>query len=302
MTNDVQQVRRIVTEGEATLVMVAYQAQIAAHQDIFAPENRRIETAMVAAFASIDSDQLAKAAADNPALVAQMGPSLKASIDAMSSIPAFVLDPLFGAYTKGASAIAAVHDAGGWDAVSALYTNPPESTEQLLHPQEKLIAHRDHPVSLSLPALAYPGFHDLLAGLSPIDHDVIGEMTMAVYFKNWNDPKPADEVTGWGGDAYTVFARGKSLVGCWLTTWDTTKDARRFAKAYGATLPVRFPGDKAWTGRAGARGVLHADGTVTALVSSGPKDVYIVDGAPAHDADGFLAWMHHRIGAEHTGP
>jgi hypothetical protein len=304
LTNDVQQARRIVAEGEATLVMVAYQAKVAAKQDIFDPKNLRMEQAMVAAFAALDSEQLAKAAADNPELLSQMGPSMKASIDAMSSIPPFILDPLFGAYTKGAAAVAAVRDAGGWDAVGALYTDPPESTEQLLHPREKLIAHRDHPVSLSLPPLSDPAFHRALAGLTPIDHDVLGEMTMEVYFKNWGDPHPADEVLGWGGDAYTVYARGDALIGCWLTSWDTMKDAQRFAKAYAATLPTRFPGEHAWVGTGGARGVTHADGSVTALVSGGPggRDVYIVDGAPSRDADAFLDWMHHRLIAGRTGP
>ena len=128
----------------------------------------------------------------------------------MGSIPAFILDPLFGAYTKGAAAVAAVRDAGGWDAVGSLYKNPPVSTEQILHPVEKLIIAIATTRSCS-PSLPYR-FHDALAGFSPIDHDVIGEMTMAVYFKNWNDPTPADEVTGWGGDRYAAFEVGRDAL------------------------------------------------------------------------------------------
>ena len=281
MSNDVQQARRMVAEGEATLVMLAYQAKVAAQQDIFDPRNRAVEKTMVSMFAQLDSEALAKAATDNPGMVSQMGPSMKASIDAMTTIPPFILDPLFGAYTKGCAAVAAVRDAGGWDAVAKLYADPPESTEQLLHPLEKLVQKRDHPVNLT-----FPPAPKLLAGLTPLDTDVIGEMTMAVYFKNWGSSHPTREVLGWGGDRYAAYDVGGRVVAVWFTTWDTVEDATRFAKAYDATLRVRFPGEK----HASAGSVVHGDGTVTTFTRTG-KDVVIVDGAREADAHGLLNWL-----------
>jgi hypothetical protein len=284
LSNDEQQARRLVGEGDATLVMLAYQAKVAAHQDMFDPKNRRVEQATVAVFAAIDSEQLAAAAAANPGLVSQMGPSLKASIDAMQSIPPFILDPLFGAYTKGCAAVAAVRDAGGWAAVDALYANPPESTEQLLHPAEKLIAKREHPVKV-----AFAPLPKLLAGKSPLDEDVIGELTMAVYFKVWGDRSPSAEVTGWGGDKYVAYDLGGSVVAAWFTTWDTPKDAARFARAYEASFGARFPGEP--VNKTGGHVVVtHADGTATSMSLRG-QDVAIVDGAPSAkvgDLDGWL--------------
>jgi len=279
LSNDEQQARRFVGEGEATLVMLAYQAKVAAHQDIFAPENRRMETMVVAAFTSLDSEQLAKAAADNPAVVDQMGPSMKASIEAMATIPPFILEPLFSAYTKGAAAVAAVRDRGGWDAVAALYTTPPESTEQLLHPADKLIAKRDHPVRITLPPYR----------LEPIDTDVVGELTMRVYFKVWGDPAPDREVLGWGGDRYAAFDDGGKVFGVWLTSWDTDADAERFERAYDASLAKRFVGDAALHAHP-MNGVAHADGTVTASRRAG-KEVAIVDGATAANAPGLFRWL-----------
>lgn len=284
LTNDEQQARRFVGEGEATLVMLAYQAQTAAQQDIFDPKNRRIEQAMVSTFATLDSDELAKSAAENPAMVSQMGPGMKASMDAMSSIPPLILDPLFSAYTKGCAAVAAVRDAGGWPAVSALYTTPPESTEQLLHPETKLIGKRDRPVAITFAPLP-----KLFAGQTPLDTDVIGELTMAVYFKNWGDKKPTAEVTGWGGDRYAAYLVGDHVVGVWLTTWDTAEDAERFTKGYDATLAVRFPGEPRWSSK-GERGVAHPGGTVTSFVHAG-KDVAIVDGAPVASAPALFDWL-----------
>jgi len=284
LSNDAQQARRFVGEGEATLVMLAYQARVAAHQDIFDAKNRRMAQVMVSTFAQLDSEQLARSAAENPALLSQMGAGMRESIEAMKSIPPFILDPLFGAYTKGAAAVAAVRDAGGWEAVSRLYTDPPESTEQLLHPAEKLIGKREHPVELRFP----PAPPLLLGRQPPIDTDVVGELTMAVYLKNWGDKAAASEVVGWGGDRYAAFDVDGQVVATWLTVWDTQADATRFARAYEGTLPRRFPGARPAT-LPGAVGVRHADGTVTVLARSG-KDVAIVEGAPPASAARLLDW------------
>ena len=140
---------------------------------------------MVSTFADLDSEKVAQAATESPEIMAQMGPELKASIEAMTSIPPFILDPLFGAYTKGAAAVAAVRDAGGWAAVGDLYKDPPESTEQMLHPADKLVGKRDHPVAITFAPLPAA-----LTGWTELDQDVAGELTMAVYFKNLHDPQP----------------------------------------------------------------------------------------------------------------
>jgi hypothetical protein len=277
LTNDEQQARRMVGEGDATLVMLGYQARTAAHQDIFDPKNRAVSEAILDAFTALDPETLAHSSM-------QAGPEVQASIDAMASIPPFILEPLFGAYTRGAAAVEAVREAGGWDAVSALYVHPPESTEQLLHPAQKLIGKRELPVDI-----AFAPAPRLFDGLAPLDTDVLGELTMAVYFKLWGDRVPADEVVGWGGDRYAAFEVGGQVVGVWMTTWDTGSDASRFARAYAASLGRRFPGE-AKAAVAGAAGVRHADATVTVAARAG-KDVAIVDGAPDGEARALLDWL-----------
>jgi hypothetical protein len=284
LTNDQQQARRMVGEGDATLVMLAYQAKVGAQQDIFAPENRRMEQAMVGMFSTLDSEALSKSATDSPGLMSQMGPSVKASIDAMSSIPPFILDPLFGAYTKGAYALAKVRDAGGWDAVGKLYTDPPESTEQLLHPMEKLVTKRDYPVALTFGPLP-----KLFAGKTPIDTDVVGELTMATYFRTWGDKNGPKEVVGWGGDRYAAFDVDGKVVAAWMTTWDTPDDATRFAQAFEGTFPARFAGEPVAHDHGVVR-VTHPDGTVTTLSRAG-KDVEILEGAPKAEEPGLLRWL-----------
>ncbi len=283
LTNDVQQARRMVAEGEATLVMIAYQARVAAHVDLFEPAQRMMRAAIVAQFAAMDPEKLAKEMAASGALVEQMGPSLKASLDAMSTIPPFILDPLFSAYTKGALAIDATQQASGWDGVGKLYTDPPESTEQLLHPRDKLVAKRDHPV-----AITFPPARGVLKGLAPLDTDVVGELTMETYFRTWGDPTPEAEVLGWGGDRYVAYDAGGKVIAAWLTTWDTEKDATRFAAAYQASLGKRFPGETVGSDTAGGS-VQHRDGTATTLKRSG-KDVLVVEGATPAELPAIRDW------------
>ena len=303
LSNDVGLARKMVAEGEATLVMLAFQAAATAHMDIFDPKNRPIAQGMVAGFAELDSEALAKSAADSPDMLKEMGPSVKASIDAMSTIPPLILDPLFGAYTKGASAVSTVQQAGGWDAVSKLYTDPPESTEQLLHPMQKYVTKRDHPVELT-----FAPAPKMFAGLTPIDEDVIGEMTMAVYFRLWGKglpAKPSSQVTGWGGDRYVAYDVGGRTVTVWLTTWDTVEDATRFAKAYDATLAVRFPGENhvvnAGSNKLRAT-VVHKDVTMLTVAQNG-KDVAIIDGAESKESLALLDWpakaTHTQAGSRH---
>jgi hypothetical protein len=287
LSSDAQQARRFVAEGEATLVMIAYQLQVTAAQDLFDPKNR-LAAGMISKFAALDPKQVAESVAENPELVAQLGPELKASIEAMSAIPPFILDPLFAAYSKGAGAVEAVREAGGWDAVAALYTNAPESTEQVLHPVEKLITKRDPPVAITFAPVPKP-----LATWTELDQDVLGELLMAVYFENLHDPNPAAQVTGWGGDRYVAYASGEKVVGLWMTTWDTDKDAERFFNAYAGGLRKRFSLKKEWRLSAGGaieRGVRHPDGTVTAAELSG-KDVRIIDGADDALAPALFTWL-----------
>ena len=72
--------------------------------------------------------------------------------------------------------VLAAYEHGGWKEVGKLYSNPPASTEQVLHPETKLYPKRDNPKRVTLPALAD---HEV------VYENVMGELQWRVYFMLW---------------------------------------------------------------------------------------------------------------------
>ena len=122
------------------------------------------------------------------------------------------------------------------------YSHPPESTEQVLHP-EKLIGDRDAPVDVRMPALVKQAAK---AGWRLSEEDVAGELGMFSYLDSWlkeADGEPGKMAAGWGGDRYYFFETPEDVqVLVWRTEWDTVKDAEEFKQGFAASLPHRFDG------------------------------------------------------------
>jgi hypothetical protein len=126
-----------------------------------------------------------------------------------------------------------------WSAVDALWRDPPESSEQVLH-REKYDA-CEPPITVPesvLPAL--PGFD------RPKANDVLGELVVRAWLAMSMDPDlAARAAAGWGGDRaglYPVAAAspappdgGTPIASppalAWLTIWDDTGEADDFARA-----------------------------------------------------------------------
>src|SRR6185436_14854216 len=106
-------------------------------------------------------------------------------------------------------------EAGGWKTLDGLYTKPPTSTEQMLHPATKLIGTtREEPKAVTLPKL--PG--------TELTNNVMGELQWQIYLQQWNVKEPKD-TEGWGGDRYAVMQDKDHVIGYFASTWDTEADA-----------------------------------------------------------------------------
>src|ERR1044071_162769 len=92
-------------------------------------------------FAAMSPEDMIK---QNASAFSSMDPDIKKSIDAMADIPMTVLVPMVNSYMQGALLVADAFERGGWKEVNALYTQPPESTEQAMHPLTKLYPKREH--------------------------------------------------------------------------------------------------------------------------------------------------------------
>ena len=269
LDDDASSARRFVAEGDATFTMLLYSLSdtLGGH---LAPAMMAAVRKQVENFAAQDLASFTEMTKKQGAGFGAIDPEIKASIDAMADLPAAVLVPLVASYTKGSLVAMTAWEHGGWRAVDELYKDPPESTEQVLHPATKLFPKREHPRHVALAATKD----------TVLVQEVMGELLWWVYFHLWT-PALADEASqGWGGDRYRVVRRGDGkLVGTIATVWDTKDDAAQFAAAYRQSLTARFAGAKLE-----ADGVVRPDGGA-ALVRHVDTRVYSIDGGDAAALD-----------------
>src|SRR5262249_18762286 len=122
--------------------------------------------------------------------------------------------------------IGAVRDARGWEGVNRVFRVPPQSSEQILHPQ-KYLDGNDAPlvVQARAPAAA------LARGYAEVARDTLGEEGIRnLIHQHSGDPvRAARASAGWGGDQCIVLRDGKGeLLLVWRTVWDSEKDAEEF--------------------------------------------------------------------------
>ena len=170
---------------------------------------------------------------------------------ALDAAPPIISRTLAFPYDDGFNFVTALRDDAGWEAVNAAFSDPPRSTEQILHPDKYLAA--EEPVEISLPDIGAA----LGTGWTLLDDNVVGEFTLQVLLAgSGNDEAIALEAAaGWGGDRYEVWANGDQTVLTWQSAWDSAADAEAFAAAmraydesrYGATYTTDSEGTLALT-------------------------------------------------------
>jgi hypothetical protein len=226
---------RCVIEGEATYVQTIWQMSHSA--DV--PASKAVETARKAlpAMATLEVEDVERMAKAERRFLPDSS-SLAKAIDAMDRIEPYVMEPLLGAYMRGAAFVAAVDEEGGWAAVDKLFADPPQTTEQCLHP-EKFTKKLDRPTPIDvpeIPAIAEGGWREA-------DAAIHGEFYLRILLKRLGaSPEAAEKAAaGWDGDMYRAWRADDGRIAFALaTTWDTEKDAEEFFDAYRATLPKKY--------------------------------------------------------------
>ncbi|MEZ5380013.1 MAG: hypothetical protein R2733_26195 [Acidimicrobiales bacterium] len=167
----------------------------------------------------------------------ELGAIAPEDLDLLFTVPMFVLQLQISPYTDGASFVQAIYDAGGIDAVDALFDSPPTTTEQVFH----LDAYDS-----GEPAL--PVAEDSPSG-DAFDRGVLGEVT----FNLWFGPEVGD---GWGGDRYVSWRSAGQVCTAVTVTGDTEADTAEFGTAFDDWAAAAPAGSK--------RTVTESDGIVTA--------------------------------------
>ncbi len=146
-----------------------------------------------------------------------------------SHIPLILSTTFYFPYQTGLAFTTALHARGGWPALNQAWQNPPQSTEQILHPERYLAGDAPQLVSLA------PLTDTLGAGWSLLESDVFGEFLLREYLGQQLSAAEVDSAaTGWGGDAFAVYwnEEKQQQVMALRVVWDSATDATQFASAF----------------------------------------------------------------------
>ena len=166
--------------------------------------------------------------------------SLKSPV--YDSAPAFLKDDFVFAYDKGATFVQDLYSNGGWSSVDAAYRNPPDSTEQILHPN---LYPSDQPIPVDLPDIS----SILGAGWREVSRNQMGEWYTYLILARGvdanarlSDATAESAAAGWGGDEYLVLHNDatNATVFVMKTVWDTSKDANEFNTSFEKYANTRF--------------------------------------------------------------
>jgi hypothetical protein len=156
-----------------------------------------------------------------------------ASQELLARMPAILRDPLEFPYLQGLQLAFRAFSQGGYPAVDELFANPPDSTEQILHPEK--FAAREQPVEVAFP----DDLADRLGeGWTVTAEDTFGELLLGIVLKDADGATGAAEAAaGWGGDRIALIeGPGGETAVVLDTVWDSEADAAEFEAALGPTL------------------------------------------------------------------
>jgi hypothetical protein len=144
-------------------------------------------------------------------------------------------------FLEGRLFVDRLRETGGWTSVNDAWANPPESTEQILHPK---LYPGDRPVAVD------PGdvVGRLGGGWAEAWRETMGELRIAVWLADGQagtqeGPKApiqlprANAAAGWGGDTLvSLDGPDGTWAVVWQTTWDSADDVGQFIDAANAAM------------------------------------------------------------------
>lgn len=206
--SDAGTARTALVEGDATLTMYNFFGQMKMEE---LPGAEEIVTQML----------------KDPKQLMAMTPDMPGAKE-MENAPEYFRDTLLFSYMQGFVFSMHVKKTGGQALLDyAFTTDPPKSSEQIIHP-EKWMGQRDDPVEIAMPdwAASAPGWNKITEG-------TLGELGVRILLNRaLHDPDAsAKAAEGWGGDRFAVLEKNNERVLCWVTDWDTESDAKKFKAA-----------------------------------------------------------------------
>ena len=151
-----------------------------------------------------------------------------------SSIPPFVVSSFQFPYPNGLTFVQTLLAGGGEAAINAAFRNPPQSTEQIIHPDKFTF---DPPTPVNVPDIG----PKLGPGWTEVDNEEVGEAFLDLLLQlrlPQSQAYPAG--AGWDGGRFLSWSNGPHNAVLMETVWDTANDATEFAKAMTDFTKGRF--------------------------------------------------------------
>lgn len=189
--------------------------------------------------------------------------------------PRLLTETFIFRYRDGARFVEAVRRSRDRAGTDALFTSPPASSEQILHPEKYAQNELPREVKLNEAGFATSGWQT--AAATPL-----GEIGVrGVLLEGVPERDALRAAAGWGGDRAYLFEReGGTPLFIWKTIWDKQADADEFFSAYNALQRKRHGAQASQTLGSGANsGMAWRKNGRTTLVQRMGEHVIIIRGA-----------------------
>jgi len=127
-------------------------------------------------------------------------------------------------YQYGENFVKALYAKGGWERVNQAYKEPPQTTEQIIHPERYLEG--EWYVEVEAPPLNASGW-------TSAKTDRLGEHFILVMLETHVPTgESAEAAEGWNGDNLTFYEKENDYMFTWKILWDTEEDAVQFSGTF----------------------------------------------------------------------
>ena len=165
-------------------------------------------------------------------------------------VPAVIQAAFIFPYEEGIKFVSSLVDNAGWEAVDEAYANdPPQSTEQIYHPERYLAG--EAPIDLFPQDIS----HIIGDGWRQRYDNAVGEFYLRQHLLTHLETTAAiTAAAGWGGDRLQIFTNNASddMLWVWNQVWDSSEDTEEFAAEYRRFLDLRYDwvdsDERCWSG------------------------------------------------------
>lgn len=205
--DDAESAREAVMEGQATFLGWDYLAH-AEHQDL---------------------DEIIKKLADDP--------GNGSSFPVFSKEPLYMRESLVFPYDAGLTFQYAMYKKHGRESFDELFTHPPASTQQIMHPQEYL--NDKKPLETKAPVLDQP----LVKKFKTLGEGSMGEFDHNILFRTYLPEKESvDAASHWRGGSFRLYENkhDKYPVLTYISEWDSPESAHHCFELYEKVMKARW--------------------------------------------------------------